>query len=130
VTSPLTDKTVLVIEDNPLNLKLIHALLKLHNCTVLQATDAEIGIETAVRDRPDIILMDIHLPAMDGLTAASALGHSPRTSSIPIIAVTSCAMEGDAERAVAAGCCGYITKPINTRTFIDQIIQFLPTVQP
>jgi CheY-like chemotaxis protein len=67
---------------------------------------------------------------MDGLTAASALGHSPRTSSIPIIAVTSCAMEGDAERAVAAGCCGYITKPINTRTFIDQIIQFLPTVQP
>ena len=128
--SPLTGKTVLVVEDNPLNMKLIHTLLSLHECEVVQAADAEAGIETAVRHRPDIILMDIHLPAMDGLAAARALGDLPQTAAIPVVAVTSCAMEGDEQRAMDSRCRGYITKPINTRTFINELAQLLPREEP
>lgn len=126
----LQGTTILVVEDNPLNLKLVRAVLSLSSCTVLEAKSAETGIQIALDTLPDLILMDLHLPAMDGLAATSILKKNPATSHIPIIAVTSCAMEGDGKLAFAAGCDAYITKPINTRSFVPTIAEFLPQKSP
>ncbi len=126
----LQGTTILVVEDNPLNMKLVRAVLSLSSCTVLEAGDAETGIRIALQNRPDLILMDLHLPAMDGLAATSILKKNPATSHIPIIAVTSCAMEGDGKLALDAGCDAYVTKPINTRSFVLSIAEFLPQKKP
>ncbi len=126
----LQGTTILVVEDNPLNLKLVRAVLSLSSCTVLEAESAEAGIQTAFQNLPDLILMDLHLPAMDGLAATSILKKNPATNHIPIVAVTSCAMEGDGKLALDAGCDAYITKPIDTRTFVRAISEFLPHKTP
>jgi CheY-like chemotaxis protein len=118
-------KTILVIEDNDLNMKLVRSLLKMGNYEMLEALDAETGINLTRKHRPDLILMDIQLPGMDGLRATRMIKDDPDLKSIPIVAVTSYAMQGDDVKASEAGCAGYITKPINTKEFLKTIEQYL-----
>ena len=118
----MANKTILVIEDNELNMKLVRSLLKMNNYTILEATDAETGIKLAREKNPDLVLMDIQLPGMDGLTATKIL---KAEGELMIIALTSHAMEGDDKKVKEAGCDGYITKPIDTRTFVSQIEDFI-----
>lgn len=114
-------KTILVVEDNPLNLKLVRALLQKGRFRTLEAATAEQGIQMAREKRPDLILMDIQLPGMDGLSATRLLKQDASTKAIRVAALTSYAMEGDIEKAKDAGCEGYITKPIDTREFLDTV---------
>lgn len=113
--------TILVIEDNHKNMKLVRLLLQMGDYRVLEAEDAEKGIEIAQQDRPDLILMDIQLPGMDGLQATAIIKADPQLADIPVVALTSYAMEGDKACALTAGCDGYLTKPIDTETFLDVI---------
>jgi CheY-like chemotaxis protein len=117
--------TILVIEDNPLNMKLVRSLLKIPHYNVLEATDAEMGLQLLRQYQPDLILMDIQLPGMDGLSATRHIKNDPALRHIPIIALTSYAMHGDEEKAKEAGCEGYIAKPIETKTFLETITQYL-----
>lgn len=117
----MNSKTILVVEDNDLNMKLVKSLLKLGSYVILGATDAETGIRLAREKKPDLILMDIQLPGMDGLTATKILRKTEELESTPIIALTSHAMEGDEQKARDAGCDGYISKPIDTRNFLQSI---------
>src|SRR5690349_19907648 len=110
--------TILVVEDNPMNMELIADLLEPEGFTLLQASDAEEGILLAQSELPHLILMDVALPGMDGLEAARILSRHARTRHIPIVALTAHAMAGDAEKAAAAGCRGYMSKPIDIRTFV------------
>lgn len=123
-------RKVLVIEDNQQNMYLTTFMLERRGYQVLQAWDGQQGIETAQRAIPDLILLDIQLPEMDGYAVASALKADPRLAAVPIVAVTSYAMAGDRERILAAGCNGYIEKPINPETFLAQIEQFLAPQGP
>jgi two-component system cell cycle response regulator DivK len=116
---------VLVVEDNPANMTLATFLLKSAGHTVLSATDAESGLTLARTERPDLILMDIQLPGMDGLQATALLKAAEATSAIPVIALTALAMKGDEERIRAAGCDGYIAKPLAYREFLATISNFL-----
>jgi two-component system cell cycle response regulator DivK len=95
---------------------------------VLAATDAEAGIATAQAERPDLVLMDVQLPGMDGLQATALLKADAETRSIPVIALTALAMKGDAERIQSAGCDGYIAKPMAYREFLETVERFLPGV--
>ena len=119
-------KTILVVEDNELNMKLIRALLQIGQFRVLEAPNAEIGLQFARKEKPDLILMDIQLPGMDGLIATGILKEDPSTQKIPVVALTSYAMEGDREKARAAGCDDYISKPIDTRQFLNRIWKLVP----
>lgn len=114
-------RTILYIEDNEQNLYLITFLLKAKGYDVLQARSGEEGIVKAVQCGPDLILLDIQLPGMDGYEIARQLRLKPSLQAIPIVAVTSYAMVGDKEKALAAGCDGYIEKPINPETFVAQV---------
>jgi two-component system, cell cycle response regulator DivK len=116
---------ILVIEDNEQNMYLSTFILKNHDHEVLQAREGFEGIEIARTQRPDLIILDIQLPRMDGLAVAQELRGHPSTNSIPIVAVTSYAMAGDRERILAVGCQGYIEKPINPETFICDIERHL-----
>jgi two-component system cell cycle response regulator DivK len=116
---------VLVIEDNVSNMELATFLLESAGHTVLPATDAEAGLATAAAERPDLVLMDIQLPGMDGLHATALLKASAETSSIPVVALTALAMKGDAERIHAAGCDGYIAKPMAYTEFLATVERFL-----
>ncbi|MBI5605349.1 MAG: response regulator [Deltaproteobacteria bacterium] len=120
----MNKETILVVEDNLLNMKLVRNLLHLEGYQVLEAGDGEQGIGLAREHRPDLILMDIQLPGMDGLTATRQIKGDTALKHIPVVALTSYAMQGDEERAREAHCDGYIAKPINTRTFLDQIKGF------
>jgi two-component system cell cycle response regulator DivK len=113
--------TVLVVEDNPTNMTLAVFLLESAGHSVLNAVDAETGLSLARAHRPDLILMDIQLPGMDGLTAIGKLKSDPSTEAIPVIALTALAMKGDEERIRAAGCQGYIAKPIRYREFLNLV---------
>ena len=119
---------VLVIEDNVSNMKLATFLLESAGHTVLPATDAEAGIATAAAERPDLVLMDIQLPGMDGLQATALLKADEATRSIPVLALTALAMKGDAERIHSAGCDGYIAKPMAYKEFLATVERFLPGV--
>ena len=118
-------KKILVIEDNEQNLYLTTYLLEKHGYEVIQARDGRQGIELAGQVEPDLILLDIQLPGMDGYAVARELRNHPDLSHVPIVAVTSHAMAGDREQVLAAGCQGYIEKPINPRTFVSQIEEHL-----
>jgi two-component system cell cycle response regulator DivK len=118
--------TILVIEDNVQNLYLMRYLLESHGFLVLSATDGREGIEMAGKMRPDCILLDIQLPGLDGYSVAAALRGDRSLDAIPIIAVTSYAMSGDREKALASGATDYIEKPIDPATFVDQISKHLP----
>jgi CheY-like chemotaxis protein len=118
------EKTVLVVEDDELNLKLVRTLLKISKFNILEALDAEKGIRLAREHHPDLILMDLQLPGMDGLTATRMIKGDTDLKDIPIIALTAFAMQGDEEKAQQAGCDGYITKPINTREFREKIEKY------
>jgi two-component system cell cycle response regulator DivK len=112
---------VLIIEDNPTNLTLATFLLKSAGHTVLSATDAEAGLTLARAERPNLILMDIQLPGMDGLEATAQLKGDAATRTIPVIALTALAMKGDEERIRAAGCDGYIAKPMRYQEFLATV---------
>ena len=116
---------ILVVDDNPTNLKLVADVLEFEGCRVITAGDAEEAQEIMSRVLPDLILMDIALPGMDGLTLARLLKGDSRTRHIRIVALTAFAMKGDDIKAVDAGCEGYITKPIDTRKFPGQVAAFL-----
>ena len=122
---------VLVVEDNASNMTLATFLLKSAGHTVLGATDAEAGLAMARAEQPELILMDIQLPGMDGLEATALLKADPATRAIPVIALTALAMKGDEERIRTAGCDGYIAKPIAYREFLTTVGTFLlPRVTP
>ena len=112
---------VLVIEDNPANMTLAMFLLQSAGHTVLSATDAEIGLTLARAEQPDLILMDIQLPGMDGLEATALLKADEATRGIRVVALTALAMKGDEERIRAAGCDGYIAKPMRYKDFLATI---------
>ena len=116
---------VLVIEDNIMNLELVTDLLEINGFEVIKVENAKDGIKLAIEERPALILMDIQLPGMDGLTASRILKGMEETSHIPIVALTAYAMMGDEEKASEAGCVGYITKPIDTHTFPVSVRKFI-----
>lgn len=118
---------VLIIEDNVQNMYMLTYLLESENYDVLQASSGPIGIDMALNKKPDIILLDIQLPKMDGYHVATELRKRDELKNIPIIAVTSYAMPGDKEKALASGATGYIEKPINPDTFVSQMESFLPS---
>ena len=113
--------TVLVIEDNAANLTLATFLLESVGHTVLAARDAEAGLTLARDKQPNLILMDIQLPGMDGLEATAMLKRDPATRAIPVIALTAFAMKGDEERILAAGCDGYIAKPMRYQEVLSTV---------
>ena len=119
---------ILIVEDNPTNMTLVVFLLQSVGHTVLSATDAEAGLTLAREEQPNLILMDIHLPGMDGLEAVALLKGDDATRAIPVIALTALAMKGDEERIRAAGCDGYIAKPIRYQEFLADIAAELARV--
>lgn len=120
-------QTILVIEDNPLNLELVTDLLEAGGFVVSPARTAEEGLRLA-RELPlDLILMDLSLPGMDGLAATRALKTDPATRRLPVIALTAHAMKGDQQTALEAGCDGYLSKPIDTRTFTQRVAEMIAT---
>ena len=116
---------ILVVEDTPNNMKLAVFLLEKAGHEALQAKDAEEGIRIARERQPDLILMDVQLPSMDGLTATRLIKSDPQTRSIKIIAVTALAMAGDQEKIAAAGCDGYIAKPLRYKEFLKVVAETL-----
>ena len=116
---------ILIVDDNPTNLKLASNVLEYEGHTVEQAEHAERAVELLQHALPDLILMDVALPGIDGLTLTRQLKADARTQHIRIIALTAFAMKGDDLKVRAAGCDGYITKPIDTRTFAVQVAAFV-----
>jgi two-component system cell cycle response regulator DivK len=116
---------VLIVEDNPSNMTLAVFLLQSAGHTVLSATDAEAGLTLARDEQPNLILMDIQLPGMDGLEATVRLKQDDATCAIPVIALTALAMKGDEERIRAAGCDGYIAKPMRYQQFLATVAKQL-----
>ncbi|MDQ1484207.1 MAG: two-component system, cell cycle response regulator DivK [Actinomycetota bacterium] len=120
---------VLVVEDNPANMKLTSLLLHSAGHIVLPAVDAETGLRLALAEQPDLILMDIQLPGMDGLMATAILKEDPETAAIPIVALSALAMKADRERSQTAGCDAYLVKPLRYKelyTVIDHLVQESP----
>ena len=118
-------KKILIVEDNPQNMKVELMTLRPHGYTLLQATDGEEALQIAMRDKPDLIIMDIQLPKMSGLEVIERLRQMPDFSRIPIIAVTAYAMKGDKEKVIEAGCDAYLSKPINTRELPKVVAEML-----
>lgn len=116
---------ILLIEDNAQNRYLASFILEASGYEVFQASDGLEGIELAIQTRPALILLDIQLPHMDGYTVARRLRSHPALASVPIVAITSYAMVGDRERILAAGCTGYLEKPIDPETFIASLEAYL-----
>ena len=125
----MAGERILVIEDNPLNLELVRALLQRLGYIVIDSGTAEEGIERAKAEQPHLILMDVNLPGMDGLTATTVLKSEPTTRHIPVVALTAHAMKGDDALVQTAGCDGYMTKPIDTRSFPAIVARFLRAEQ-
>ena len=117
---------ILVIEDNEKNLYLVSFILEKNGYEIIQARDGQEGIEKARQEKPALILLDIQLPGLDGYAVARELRNDPALADVPIVAVTSYAMVGDRERILAAGCVGYIEKPINPETFVAEVEQYMP----
>ena len=118
-------KKILIVEDNYTNMYLFSRILREGGHEVIPATSGEEGVEMAIKEKPDLILMDVQLPDMDGLEATKRIRESEAEGKIPIVALTSYAMVGDREKALTAGCTGYIEKPINPDTFLAEIEKHL-----
>ena len=118
-------KRILVVEDNEINLYLVRFILEQHGYEVIAARNGVEGVELAIQEKPDLIIMDIQLPDIDGLETTRRIRASAVGDKIPIVALTSYAMIGDRDKALAAGCTGYIEKPINPDTFISEIEKYL-----
>ena len=118
-------KKVLVIEDNETNLYLMRTILQKLGFQVIEAQDGFSGVELAIAEKPDLILMDIQLPVLDGYGATKKIRAIEETKDIPIIAITSYAMLGDKERILNAGCTAYIEKPIEPKSFIEEVKKYL-----
>jgi CheY-like chemotaxis protein len=123
----MNSANILVVDDNPTNLKLVSTVLSFEGYNVITAGDAEEAQELIDRSRPDLILMDIALPGMDGLTLTRLLKANEATRHVLVVALTAFAMVGDEAKAWDAGCDGYITKPIDTRQLAGQITRILET---
>ena len=121
----LMQKKILIVDDNTDSRELVIKVLKKRNYRLSEAMDGEEALRKIAAEKPDLILMDISLPKMDGYTVTMKLKEQDAFKSIPVIALTAHAMKGDREKALAAGCVAYITKPINIRTFPDIIEQYL-----
>ena len=117
-------KKILVVEDNEKNMYLMDFILTKGGYAVIKAVTGEQGVELALKEMPDLVLMDIQLPGMDGLAATKKIRESKADGKIPIVAITSYAMTGDKEKVLAAGCNGYIEKPINPETFLAEIQKY------
>lgn len=118
---PTGTSTVLVVEDHPLNMKLASDLLELNGFQVVKAADGESALQMLQTARPDLILLDLHLPGMDGLQVFQKLRADPRLSRIPVIALTASAMKDEEERVRSVGFTDYIAKPIDTKRFITTV---------
>ena len=118
-------KTILIVEDEPRNMKLLHDLLQRFGYEIIEASDGEQGVKIAGEKIPDLILMDIMMPKMDGLEATRIIKADEKTKHIPIIALTSYAMKGDREKTIEAGCDGYIAKPIDIKEVLKAIEHYL-----
>ena len=123
---PVMQPDILIIEDNEQNMYLLTFLLKKNGYSVIQAEDGICGLAAANAHKPLVIILDIQLPGMNGYEVARRLKNNTVLAHIPLIAVTSYAMPGDREKAMAAGCTGYIEKPIDPETFISDFQSFLP----
>jgi two-component system cell cycle response regulator DivK len=121
----MAGEKILLVEDNEVNRRLAGFLLRSKSYQVREATTAKQAFEILNSERVDLILMDIQLPEMDGLEATAKLKAQPATAKIPVIAVTSYAMAGDREKALAAGCSGYVTKPIDKTLFLAEVSRHL-----
>ncbi len=120
------EKTVLIVEDDPRNLKLIQDVLQVSGYQTLAAVDGQQALELARKRKPDLILMDIQLPVIDGLEATKILKADPGTRRIPIIALTALAMHGDKEKILQAGCDDYFSKPVDIHALLEKIKDFIP----
>ena len=116
---------VLVVEDDPFNMKVVLMSLRRNDYVLLQAKDGQEALDVAIQERPDVILMDIQLPKIDGLEVTRRLREMPDFRDVPIIALTAYAMEGDEEKAIEAGCDAYLTKPVDTRQLPEVISRIL-----
>jgi CheY-like chemotaxis protein len=125
----MTGEKILIIEDNLLNLELATDLLEANGFVVSSAQTAEEGLRMARERLPDLVLMDFSLPGMDGLTATKNLKADPATRHLAVVGLTANAMKGDEELALNAGCDGYLTKPIDTRTFIAAVNKFIASAK-
>lgn len=122
----MNDKTILYVEDNEFNRRIVRDLLARTSYRLLEATDGESGVAMALQEAPNLILMDIQLPKISGFDATQRLRADPRTAQIPIIAITSYALSGDHERALAAGASAYLAKPYSPRELLALIRKFAP----
>ncbi len=118
-------KKILVVEDNEINIYLCSRIIKSSGYEVIEARTGEEGVALALKERPDLIIMDIQLPGIDGLETTKRIRESEADGEIPIIALTSFALAGDKQKAISVGCTGYIEKPINPGTFIAEIEKYL-----
>ena len=116
---------ILIVEDNPQNMRLLEMTLRANNYALIKATDGEEALNMARRERPDLIMMDIQLPKMNGLEVTKKLRENPAFSRTPIIGITAYAMKGDKERIIESGCDAYLPKPINTRELPGVIAEVL-----
>lgn len=121
----MSEEKILVVEDTPLNMEMFRDLLEVAGYVIDEATDAQQAIERARQKKFDLILMDIQLPGMDGLAATKIIKKESVNKDTPIVALTAYAMTGDQEKIGAAGCNGYITKPINAKEFARSVAEFL-----
>ncbi len=118
-------KLILIVEDEPRNLTLLRDLLQVSGYKTIEATDGEQGVELAKSNKPDLILMDIQMPVMDGFEATRILKADTATSNIPVLALTSYAMKGDKERILEAGCDGYLAKPLDIKELLKIVAEYL-----
>lgn len=116
---------ILYVEDNPQNMRLVRKILTAAGYDVLEATEGLVGVALAARECPDLILMDVNLPDINGLEATARLKASPQLAWIPVIAVTANAMHGDREHCIAAGCDGYLAKPVMKSELLSTVATFL-----
>ncbi|MFC2052236.1 response regulator [Chloroflexota bacterium] len=118
-------KTILIVEDDPKNLTLFRDVLQVSGYSTIEATDGKQGVELAKAKKPDLILMDIQMPEMDGLEATQILKADAITSNIPILALTAYAMKGDKERMLEVGCDGYLSKPVDIKEVLKEVAKYL-----